>query len=64
MKLGRSRQEKKTHVIQPVDMKFLKNLVKKNRAPFSVTDGTICFGLVRVVTISFPSRHCEAAMPA
>ena len=64
MKLGGSRQEKKTHVIQPVDIKFLKNFVKKNRAPFSVTDGTICFRLVRVGTISFPSRPCEAAIPA
>ena len=64
MKLCIIEREETAHVTQPVDMKCLKNLVNKNRAPFSVIDGAICFGLLGGETISFPNRLCAAAIPA
>lgn len=51
------------HVNDPVDIYCRKNLVTKRRAPFSVREGTICFGLFKRVKLFF-STLCAAIVPA
>lgn len=52
-----------THIMHPVSMKLLRNLVTTRRAPVSVQVGTMCLGLSRIrqFLLSMPSA---ATIPA